>query len=108
MHSLDSLNIPEEHIPFLLNSHSHVRKRYCSSSSSPYCDAVDLCWGYEKHCDDPAKRYFPPSPCPGDSRSWASTKAEQQEQFFLNLFPVFALLSRSSSLCGFEKDAGVG
>jgi len=84
-HSLESLTIPEEHIPYLLNSHLHVRKRYCSSSSSPHCDdaaSAGLCWGYEKHCDDPAKRFFPPSPCPGDSRSWASTKDEQQQQFF--------------------------
>ena len=84
-HSLDSLNIPEDHIPYFLNSHPHLKARYCSSSTASSCNEAAInghCWGYEKSCDDPAKRYFPPMPCPGDSRSWAATKEDQQEQFF--------------------------
>jgi len=83
--SLDSLNLLEEHIPFFLNSHPHLRARYCSSSSSsPMCDVASSgqCWGYEKHCDDPMKRYYPPVPCPEESRFWARSKEEQLEQFF--------------------------
>ena len=81
-----SLNIPTDHLPYFLNSHPHLRDLYCSStSSSPVCSESaesGVCWGYEPHCLDPNKRFFPPVRCEEDSRSWASTKEDQREQFF--------------------------
>ena len=90
--SLSSLNIPDDQLPFFLNSHPHLKRQYCSSasssassSSSSACAAAaakGVCWGYEPDCLDPDRRYVPPAACEGDARSWAHTKPDQRRQFF--------------------------
>lgn len=77
-------NLDPSHVPYFLRNNLDVWEE-CSLPSSS-CHNISResvfysCWGYESQCK-PDHR-FKPTTCLGDSRSWTSTKQEQEETFF--------------------------
>ncbi|CAH0726700.1 unnamed protein product, partial [Brenthis ino] len=80
---LEELNIPPEHIPYVLNLFPNLAD---SCETSPDCAYKSLigsrdCWGYESSCNKSNSYHVRPR-CPGDHRGWVKTKEAQYDTFY--------------------------
>lgn len=80
--SWESLNIPDEHVPYFFTNNVNIKKECEKEENCPYKESLSIqkCWGYEKNCP-PELRMRAPS-CPEDSRGWTKGKDAQIEAFW--------------------------
>lgn len=78
--SIEDLNIPPEHISYVLNLFPYLEK---SSKSSLYKPLMHTkgCWGYESTCNKNNSYHVRPI-CPGDHRGWVKSKEAQYDTFY--------------------------
>ncbi|XP_045767771.1 EGF domain-specific O-linked N-acetylglucosamine transferase [Maniola jurtina] len=81
--NLNELNIPPEHIPYILNSFPILAESCVANSECPHKSVVgkNVCWGYETNCNKSNSYHVRPR-CPGDHRGWVKTKEAQYDTFY--------------------------
>lgn len=77
-----TLNLPDEHIPYFFKNNEDVKSLCEKDPNCPYKRHLKSkrCWGYEKEC--PEKYHMSSPECDGESQGWAKRKEEQVEQFW--------------------------
>lgn len=78
----DSLDLPEDHLPFYFNNNPSVKKLCETEKDCPFKEAVSMkrCWGYEKNCPEEERLSNPT--CPEPSRGWTKDKGSQLQEFW--------------------------
>lgn len=81
--TLNDLNLPPEHIPYLFNQFPDLANACKESINCPYKTLTNskVCWGYENNCS-PNSSYHVRPKCPGDHRGWVKTKQAQIDTFY--------------------------
>ncbi|OWR51135.1 hypothetical protein KGM_214191A, partial [Danaus plexippus plexippus] len=81
--TLNDLNLPPEHIPYLFNQFPDLANACKESINCPYKSLTNskVCWGYENNCP-PNSSYHVRPKCPGDHRGWVKTKQAQIDTFY--------------------------
>ncbi|XP_042308824.1 EGF domain-specific O-linked N-acetylglucosamine transferase [Sceloporus undulatus] len=83
LHNYESINLPEEHIPYFLHNNQHLATACKQDHNCPYKKYLKkskACWGYEKSCK-PENRFGYPV-CDYAEAGWASTIEEAQHVFW--------------------------
>ncbi|XP_023955256.2 EGF domain-specific O-linked N-acetylglucosamine transferase [Bicyclus anynana] len=81
--SLNELNIPPEHIPYIFNMFPNLAKSCVANAECPYKSLTkkNVCWGYEGNCNKSNSYHVRPR-CPGDHRGWVKTKEAQYVTYY--------------------------
>ncbi|XP_029456924.1 EGF domain-specific O-linked N-acetylglucosamine transferase [Rhinatrema bivittatum] len=79
----ESINLPEEHMPYFLHSNRHIAKACKQDAHCPYkkhLKKLKSCWGYEKSCKKENRSHYPV--CTQVDAGWAKDIESAQQVFW--------------------------